>query len=140
LIHLEIDNTKTKLFFSYDTKEDSRMQENVLNIAGFKTWLKPIVASGNNSTVTLNEGQRDGPLLVQKIYSDHIEGLNFLDYPVAREDGNPITLHVGDKASNGCTIALTLVKIDDATATFLKTVNENRPCPICWFQQALLSS
>jgi hypothetical protein len=77
---------------------------------------------------------------VQKIYSDRIEGLNYLEYPVAREEGNPITLHVGEKASNGCTITLTLVKIEDGTATFAKTIDENKPCPICWFQQALLSS
>jgi hypothetical protein len=138
-IHLEIDNTKTKLFFAYNTKGDGGVQEHILNIVGFKTWLKPIPVQGNSSTVTLKEGQRDGPLLVQKIYSDRIEGLNFLEYPVAREEGNPITLHIGERASNGCTVALTLVKIEDGTATFAKTIDENRPCPICWFQQALLS-
>ncbi|HEX2614659.1 MAG TPA: hypothetical protein VHL10_04140, partial [Nitrososphaera sp.] len=132
-IHLEIDNTKTKLFFAYNTRGDSGMQEHILNIAGFKTWLKPIPVPGNSSTVALKEGQRDGPLLVQKIYSDRVEGLNFLEYPVAREEGNPITLHVGEKASNGCTIALTLVKIEDGSAIFAKTIDKNRPCPICWF-------
>jgi hypothetical protein len=136
-IHLETDNTKTKLFFAYDAGD--RVQEHALSIIGFKTWLKPIPAPGNSSTVALKEGQRDGPLLVQKIYPDRIEGLNFLEYPVAREEGNPITLHIGEKASNGCTIALTLVKIENGTAIFAKTIDENRPCPICWFQQALIS-
>jgi hypothetical protein len=136
-IHLEIDNTKTKLFFVYNT--GGKVQEDTLSITGFKAWLKPISVSSNSSTITLKEGERDGPLLVQKVYPDHIEGVNFLEYPVAREEGNPIILHVGEKASNGCTISLTLLKIENATATFAKTVDANRPCPICWFQQALLS-
>jgi hypothetical protein len=138
-LHIEIDNTKTKLFLAYDASGGGKSQEYTLNIIGFKTWLKPITAPGNSSTVALKEGQRDGPLLVQKIYPDRIKGLNYLEYPVAREEGNPITLHIGEKASNGCTIALTLVKIEDGTATFSKTIDESRPCPICWFQQILLS-
>ena len=138
-LHLEIDNTKTKLFLAYNASGGDKAQEYTLDIIGFKTWLKPIPAPGNSSTVALKEGQRDGPLLVQKIYPDRIEGLNYLEYPVAREEGNPITLHIGEKASNGCTIALTLVKIEDGTATFAKTIDESRPCPICWIQQILLS-
>ena len=88
------------------------------------------VLSGK-STVTLVEGQRDGPLLVQQIYPDHIVGLNFIEYPLARENGLPVTLHIGESASNGCTVTLTLVKIQDKTATFSKTSDFSRPCPIC---------
>lgn len=89
--------------------------------------------------VTLREGEREGPLLVQKIYPDRVEGLNFPEYPIAMEEGLPITLRIGEKASNGCTVVLTLTKIQDGSATFLKTVDENRPCPICWYQLELLS-
>lgn len=92
------------------------------------------------SIVTLREGQREGPLLVQKIYADRVEGLNFLEYPVAMDSGLPITLRIGEKASNGCTIVLTLTKIQGDSATFLKTVDENRPCPICWYQLGLMTS
>ncbi len=88
------------------------------------------------SIVTLREGQRDGPLLVQKIYADRVEGLNFPEYPVAMDSGLPITLRIGEKASNGCTIVLTLTKIEGDSATFLMTVDEDRPCPICWYQLA----
>ncbi len=96
-------------------------------------------ASTNGETiVTLSEGQREGPLLVQKIYSDRVEGLNFPEYPVAMDSGLPITLRIGEKASNGCTIVLTLTSIQDGSATFLKTVDENRPCPICWYQSELM--
>jgi hypothetical protein len=89
--------------------------------------------------VTLREGEREGPLLVQKIFPDRVEGLNFLEYPVAMEGGLPITLRIGEKASNGCTVVLTLTKIQGDSATFLKTVDEDRPCPICWFQLELMS-
>ncbi len=96
--------------------------------------------SANGETlVTLREGQREGPLLVLEIYPDRVEGLNFPEYPVAFDKGLPITLRIGEKASNGCTVVLTLIKIQDGSATFLKIVDESRPCPICWYQLELLS-
>jgi hypothetical protein len=85
----------------------------------------------------MKEGQREGPLLVQRIFTDRVEGLNFPEYPIAMQEGLPITLRVGEKASNGCTVFLTLVRIEEGSATFLKKVDESRPCPICWFQLAL---
>jgi len=92
-------------------------------------WAK---SQGNSGIlVTLTEGQREGPLLVQKIFQDRIQGLDFREYPLATNVGSPITLHIGDSASNGCTVELTLVKISGSTATFLKKENQNRPCPIC---------
>jgi hypothetical protein len=94
--------------------------------------------STNGESITLMEGQRDGPLLVQKIYADHVEGLNFLEYPVAMEAGLPISLRIGEKASNGCTIGLTLTGIQEGSATFLKVVDESKPCPICWYQSELM--
>lgn len=42
------------------------------------------------------------------------------------------TLSIGESASNGCTITLTLLEINGKTATFLKTVEMSKPCPICW--------
>jgi hypothetical protein len=85
----------------------------------------------NDSIVFLAEGQRNGPLLVQKIYSDHIEGLDFREYPIASDKGTPITLYSGQAASNGCTITLTLISIENTTAKFSKKVVSNMPCPIC---------
>ena len=92
-------------------------------------WAKSQENSG--ILVTLSEGQREGPLLVQKILQDSIQGLDFREYPLATNVGSPITLHIGESASNGCTVELTLVKINGSTATFLKKENQNRPCPIC---------
>lgn len=89
------------------------------------------------STVYLREGQREGSLQVLKIYPDRVEGLNFWEYPVARDEGYPITLRVGETASNGCTVTLTLIRIipgfgnGDFYAEFDKKVDENRMCPIC---------
>lgn len=134
-LHLEIEDSRTRLYLTLDTGEAD--SEHALDITKFKEWEKPV--PGNNNIVYLGEGQRDGPLLVQKIYPDHIEGLNFLEYPVATDQGSPVTLRIGEKASNGCTVVLTLVKIEDGTAVFVKTVDENRPCPICWLQTTLLS-
>lgn len=133
-VHLEADNST--LIFAYSPSKSSAMQD-TLSVTGLRIWLKPIAAQGNSSTVVLKEGERDGPLLVQKIYPDRIEGLNFIEYPIATNQGHPITLHVGEKASNGCTIALMLVKIGDGAAVFVKTIDQHRPCPICWTQQAM---
>ena len=82
------------------------------------------------STITMTEGQRDGPLLVQEIFPDHVTGLNFIEYPLARQDGLPVSLKIGDSASNGCTITLTLEKIQDKTATFSKVTNFSIICPL----------
>ena len=95
--------------------------------------IKRIRTSGQpGPTVELGEGQREGPLLVQEIGRDYVSGLNFLEYPVAVSEGMPITLHVGDKATNGCTVTLTLLEIREDTAVFSKVVDNDRPCPICW--------
>src|SRR3989344_7622585 len=61
--------------------------------------------------VSLRAGQREGSLLVEKIYPSYITGLNFMEYPVARDEGFPIELRIGESASNGCTITLTLIEI-----------------------------
>lgn len=134
-LHLEVDSSKTRLYLTLDVGETG--SEYTLDITKFKAWERPI--TGDNTIVYLREGQRDGPLLVQKIYPDRIEGLNFLEYPISTDQGSPVTLRIGEKVSNGCTVVLTLVKIEDGVAVFVKTVDESRPCPICWLQTALLS-
>jgi hypothetical protein len=135
-VHAEVDGLKTRMFLSLPGVGS----EYALNITKLREWSKPIAAGGNTSVVSLREGQRDGPLLVQKIHTDSVEGVNFPEYPIATDKGFPITLLVGEKASNGCTVTLTLVKIEDGTAaTFVKTMDKNRPCPICWLQVALTS-
>jgi len=90
--------------------------------------------------VTLLEGQREGPLLVQKIFQDSVSGLNFPDYPVPRDTGFPITLQLGDSASNGCTLELTLVRISGNAATFLKKEYNDRPCPICLSEDTVIDT
>jgi hypothetical protein len=90
--------------------------------------------------ISLRAGQREGSLLVEKIYSDYITGLNFMEYPVARDEGFPITLRIGESASNGCTVTLTLIGIQGNTATFIKKTDFNRPCPICLALNTLIDT
>jgi len=108
----------------------------VLLVAGIWFFLsqgqKGTGISGINETlVYLSEGQRDGPFLAEKIYPDHVDGLVFMEYPLAFDNGAPITLHIGESASNGCTITLTLIRIENGLAVFSKKVESNKPCPIC---------
>ena len=111
-------------------------------------WAKPIDSTGNpgipketiGTFVTLKEGDREGPLLVNEIFKDSVSGENFLEYPVARDTGFPITLHLGDIASNGCTIELALVKIEGKSATFLKKENNDRICPICLSEDTVIDT
>lgn len=90
--------------------------------------------------VTLREGERNGPLLVQNIYADYITGLNFREYPVATNQGQPITLRIGEIASNGCTVTLTLISIQGDTATFREKIDNDRPCPICLAENTLIDT
>ena len=101
-------------------------------------WAKS--QENNGIFVTLVEGQREGPLLVQKIFSDSVQGLDFREYPLATNVGYPIILHIGDSASNGCTVELTLVKISNGAAMFLKKEYQNRPCPICLSENTVIGT
>ncbi len=125
-LRVEVDTNNLKLSLTLPS-ENAKF---AFDIRDIKTSENGAVSE--KSTVVLKEGQRDGPLLVQKIYPDRIEGLNFIEYPLAREEGIPTTLHIGETASNGCTVKLTLLEIHDKVATFLKTVDTGKPCPICW--------
>jgi len=129
---LEVGKKNMQLFMKLLSKDETEI---VLSIREVRTWSVNGIVSAK-STLMLTEGQRDGSLLVQKIYPDRIEGLNFIEYPLAREEGIPITLHIGETASNGCTVKLTLLEIHDKVATFLKTVDTGKPCPICWHDKS----
>jgi hypothetical protein len=120
-IHLEVQGNKL-----YTTSDGAHS----LDIKRIRTTQQ------SGPTVELKEGERDGPLLVQEIGADYVSGLNFVEYPVAVSEGMSITLHVGDKATNGCTVTLTLLEIRQDSAVFSKVVDENRPCPICWHKTA----
>jgi hypothetical protein len=111
-------------------------------------WAKPIGSDGNpglpqktvGTFVTLFEGNQDGSLLVLEITENGVVGENFLEYPVARDIGTPVTLSLGDTVSNGCTVELTLVRVSGNTATFLKKENYDRPCPICLSEDTLIDT
>lgn len=100
----------------------------------------PEPAPENASEISLREGQRESSFLLEKIYSDRITGLNFGEYPIATNRGYPVTLRVGEAVSNGCTVTMTLVKIDGDTAVFTKTTDFNRPCPICLSGNTLIDT
>lgn len=104
-----------------------------------------VVVIGENATlpsneIALKEGQREGPLQVETILPDSVIGLNYIEYPLARLNGNPVTLHIGDSVSNGCTESLTLVKIGSGIAYFTKKTDYNRPCPVCLSGSTLIST
>ena len=91
--------------------------------------------------ITLKEGQQEASLLVQRIYPTYITGLNFREYPVATNQGEPISLYIGQSASNGCTITLTLISIEsDGQATFTEKTDFNKPCPICLAKDTLIDT
>ena len=100
----------------------------------------PSEENPTSEQVTLREGERDGPLLVQKIYADYITGIQYREYPVATDQGSAITLRVGESASNGCTITLTLIRIEGGSAVFTKKTDYNRPCPICLAEGTLIDT
>ena len=91
----------------------------------------PQILPNGTSIIVLSEGQRFGPLLVQNISENSVSGLDFREFPLATNVGYPINLHIGDSASNGCTVVLTLAKISGISATFILNEYHNRPCPIC---------
>ena len=126
-----------ELIFKAEDDSPACVRQQTVQVLVERGWAK---SQENGVSVTLAEGQREGPLLVQKIFPDGIQGLNFQEYPLATNVGYPITLHIGDKASNGCTIELTLVKISNNTATFLKKEYQNKPCPICLSENTVIDT
>ena len=100
----------------------------------------PLPPAPEGEEIILREGQRESSFLLQKIYPDHVEGLNFWEYPVATDRGYPVTLRVGEIVSNGCTVQLTLTRIEGDTAVFTKKTDFNRPCPICLAENTLIDT
>ncbi|MDR3782030.1 MAG: hypothetical protein P4K92_01785 [Candidatus Nitrosotalea sp.] len=126
-----------ELIFKAEDGTPACVSQQTVQVLVLRGWAK---VPDNGVLVTLGEGQRDGPLLVQKILPDSVTGLDFREYPLATNVGYPITLHIGDSASNGCTVELTLVKIGNNTATFLKKEYNNRPCPICLSENTVINT
>ncbi len=122
--------------YGYHGGQNSWQKGTIVVLSNIPTYTN----QGNGSLVILSEGQREGPLLVQKILPDNIEGLNFREFPLATNIGYPINLHIGDSTSNGCTVVLTLVKINGSTATFLKKEYQNKPCPICLSENTVIDT
>lgn len=106
------------------------------------TSIKEISAPDNDEEIIMIEGQRESSFLLETIFPDSVSGLNFWEYPIATEEGHPLTLKIGEVVSNGCTIRLTLKSIDfeAKTATFNKKVDFNAPCPICLSGNTLIST
>ncbi len=90
--------------------------------------------------ISLKEGQRESSFLLEKIYPDRITGLNFREYPVPRDQGYPVTLRIGEVVSNGCTITLTLIRIEGNIAIFARKTDFNRICPICLAGNTLIDT
>jgi len=103
---------------------------NKYDIAGVIT-ITSIKEDLKGQEIILREGQRENSFLLSKIYSDRVEGLNYWEYPVATGQGHPVTLRIGEVVSNGCTVRLTLIRIEGNAAIFSKQTDFNRPCPIC---------
>ncbi|KKP42418.1 MAG: hypothetical protein UR31_C0015G0018 [Parcubacteria group bacterium GW2011_GWA2_33_14] len=94
----------------------------------------------NQKQIILYEGQRESSLLVQHIYPDYITGLNYPEYPIATDQGYPITLYVGETASNGCTVTLTLINIESKKSVFIEKTDFNKICPICLAENTLIDT
>jgi hypothetical protein len=99
-----------------------------------------IIVIKEGEEVSFREGQRDGSLLVEKIYPDRVTGLNYLEYPVGGGLGHPVTLRIGESASNGCTITFTLARVEGNIAIFTKKTDFTQPCPICLAQGTLIDT
>ena len=81
-------------------------------------------------------GEQEGSFLIQKINSDTVEGLWYQQYPVARGEGMPKTLRIGDNIGYACEgVSEKLTRIDFANQTVMfEKATGNPPmvgCPIC---------
>ena len=80
-------------------------------------------------------GQREGSFFIQAILTDRVDGLWCQTYPVAREEGEPRTVRVGDDIGYACEgISIKLLYIDSVRGrvTFQKKIS-NAPmggCPL----------
>lgn len=130
-------NNGLQLIFKSEDNSPACVAPDTASKLVMRGWAK---SPENGALVTLAEGQREGPLLVQQIFSDNIQGLSFREFPLAVNVGSPITLHIGDSISNGCTVSLTLVKISHGTATFIEKKSLNKICPICLSENTVIDT
>ncbi len=82
----------------------------------------------DKATVTLSDGQNNGPFLVQEIYADHVVGLKSI-YWMGGISKEQITLHLGESVDDRCLGTLFLITIHGKNATFAYV--PGGLCPIC---------
>lgn len=92
--------------------------------------------STTQTTETAHIGDTVGYFTIQKIDADSVDGLYRYPYPVAREQGEPKTIHIGDEvgaACEGMTHVLTAIDAAGQAVTFQEKHYDTSPggCPIC---------
>lgn len=95
--------------------------------------------------ITRKVGEQEGSFLIQKINRDSVEGLWYQSYPVARGEGTPKTLYIGDDigyACEGISIKLTSINFSGQTVTFTKITGKPTygGCPICLSGNTLIDT
>jgi len=90
-------------------------------------------------------GEMESSFLIQKINPDSVDGLWYQAYPVARGEGEPRTLRIGDDigyACKGVSEKLITINFPDQTITFHKVVGEPPfgGCPICLASNTLIDT
>lgn len=99
----------------------------------------------NSEKVVKKAGEQESSFLIQKINPDSVEGLWYQAYPLAREEGTPKILRIGDNigyACEGVSEKLTSIDFTEQTITFTKVVG-NPPlggCPICLAGNTLIDT
>ena len=86
------------------------------------------------ATQVAHVGDTVGYYTIQEIHPDRLEGRYRYPYPVARDEGEPRTLRVGDTVGAACegrTYTLAAIDAAGASATFTVNVSEPSYCPIC---------
>jgi hypothetical protein len=89
----------------------------------------------NTNTVSRSSGEKELNFLIQTINQQGVDGLVYMEYPVAMLNGTPKTLNIGDSVGYTCqgkTATLTTVNVLNKTATFTESITTPPPggCPI----------
>lgn len=95
--------------------------------------------------ITKKLGEQEGSFLIQKINQESVDGLWYQAYPVARSEGEPRTLHIGDDIGYTCegvSEKLISINFSDETITFNKVVGEPPfgGCPRCLAGNSLIDT
>ncbi len=99
-----------------------------------------ICPTPKGTQITMGEGQRESSFLLERVYADYVTGLNFWEYPIATGEGHNVTLRIGEMVSNGCTVTLTLIRIEGERAIFIKKEDYDKSCPICLAKDTLIDT